>query len=130
MKRSTNSAPDSLSTSYLIGSAFIGISTTTLKSSGRLRPAGPRSRLMSLSWQRGREIVASRHQRGTIGEPIFGRSRCAREHASQQPPNAHDSRSQEYGAKKGGHAAASFSSPAQGARRNEPRSLSVNVMSR
>src|SRR6185295_3940637 len=47
MNRSTKSAPDSLSTSYLIGSAFIGISITTLKSSGRLRPGGTRSRLIS-----------------------------------------------------------------------------------
>src|SRR5882762_4325607 len=46
MNRSTNNAPESLSTSYLIGSAFIGISITTLKSSGRLRPGGTRSRLM------------------------------------------------------------------------------------
>src|SRR5262245_38552703 len=48
MNRSTKSAPDSLSTSYLIGSAFIGISITTLKSSGMLRPGGTRSRLISV----------------------------------------------------------------------------------
>ena len=40
MKRSTNSAPLSLSTSYLIGSAFIGISMMTLNSSGALRARG------------------------------------------------------------------------------------------
>src|SRR5262245_55090044 len=52
MNRSTNSAPDSLSTSYLMGSAFIGISITTLKSSGRLRPDGTRSRLMAVPCER------------------------------------------------------------------------------
>src|SRR5882762_9978821 len=44
MKRSTKSAPESLSTSYLIGSAFIGISITTLKSSGTARPELTRSK--------------------------------------------------------------------------------------
>src|SRR6185369_4375747 len=44
MKRSTNMAPVSLSTSYLMGSAFIGISMMTLTSSGTLRPAVTRSR--------------------------------------------------------------------------------------
>src|ERR1700720_3427239 len=39
MKRSTNSAPDSLSTSYFTGSAFIGISMMTLNSCGTLSPA-------------------------------------------------------------------------------------------
>src|SRR3546814_20721798 len=46
MKRSTNTVPESLSTSYLTGSAFMGISTTTLNSSGNLLPAGTRSKLM------------------------------------------------------------------------------------
>src|SRR6188508_106463 len=45
MKRSTKIAPVSLSTSYLIGSACIGISMMTLRSSGTLRPALTRSRL-------------------------------------------------------------------------------------
>src|SRR5574340_833609 len=49
MKRSTNSAPVSLSTSYLIGSAFIGISMMTLKSSGRFRPDPTLSRFMRYS---------------------------------------------------------------------------------
>jgi hypothetical protein len=40
MKRSTNSAPDSLSTSYLIGSAFIGISMITLNSIRRVAAPG------------------------------------------------------------------------------------------
>jgi hypothetical protein len=38
MKRSTKIAPEALSTSYLIGSAFIGISITTLNASGTLEP--------------------------------------------------------------------------------------------
>src|SRR5215213_6850657 len=46
MKRSTNSAPLSLSTSYLIGSAFIGISMITLNSSGALAPGVTLCRLM------------------------------------------------------------------------------------
>ena len=46
MKRSTNSAPDSLSTSYLIGSEFIGISMTTLKESGMFLPGETLSRDM------------------------------------------------------------------------------------
>src|ERR1700735_835917 len=39
IKRSTNSAPDSLSTSYFTGSAFIGISIITLNSCGTCLPA-------------------------------------------------------------------------------------------
>src|ERR1700722_18303190 len=39
MKRSTNSAPDCLSISYLIGSAAIGISMITLNSCGTRLPA-------------------------------------------------------------------------------------------
>src|SRR6478672_3136684 len=46
MKRLTNTAPVSLSTSYLIGSPCIGISITTLQSFGTSAPAGTRSRLM------------------------------------------------------------------------------------
>src|SRR3954468_2656116 len=53
MKRSTNSAPLSLSTSYLIGSAFIGISMMTLNSSGALAPGVTRCRLMVLFLERG-----------------------------------------------------------------------------
>src|SRR5690349_7915068 len=52
MKRSTNTAPVSLSTSYLIGSPCMGISMTTLQSFGRSRPAGTRSRLMARSLYR------------------------------------------------------------------------------
>ena len=44
MKRSTKMAPDSLSTSYLIGSECIEISITTLKSFGKSLPEGTRSR--------------------------------------------------------------------------------------
>src|SRR5215510_14637181 len=46
MKRSTNTAPVALSTSYFTGSAFIGISMMTLTSSGKFRPAVTRSRFM------------------------------------------------------------------------------------
>src|SRR5437868_10588753 len=47
MKRSTNIAPLSLSTSYLIGSAFIGISMITLNSSGAFAPGVTLCRLMA-----------------------------------------------------------------------------------
>jgi hypothetical protein len=47
MNRSTNTAPVALSTSYLIGSAFIGISTITLKSFGTSRPEVTRSRFIA-----------------------------------------------------------------------------------
>src|SRR3954454_5733810 len=46
MNRSTNTAPVSLSTSYLIASPCMGISMTTLQSFGTSRPAATRSRLM------------------------------------------------------------------------------------
>src|SRR5437870_2267983 len=46
MNRSTNTAPVSLSTSYLIGSPCIGISMMTLQSLGTSLPAGTRSRFM------------------------------------------------------------------------------------
>src|SRR6185312_8323544 len=48
--RSTKIAPDALSTSYLTGSASLGISMTTLMSSGTLLPAGTRSRPMGMSF--------------------------------------------------------------------------------
>src|SRR5580692_7800806 len=48
MNRSTNSAPDSSSTSYLMGSAFIGISMMTLNSCGRFPPAVTLLMLMGL----------------------------------------------------------------------------------
>src|SRR6478609_7761252 len=44
MKRSTKIAPVSLSTSYFTGSAFIGISMTTLKASGTFLPGVTLSR--------------------------------------------------------------------------------------
>src|SRR5262252_9675958 len=47
MKRSTKTAPVSLSNSYLIGSPRIGISMITLQSFGTFLPAGTRSRLMA-----------------------------------------------------------------------------------
>ena len=46
MNRSTNIAPVSLSTSYLIGSAFIGISMITLTSFGTSWPVVTRSRFI------------------------------------------------------------------------------------
>src|SRR6266496_4708998 len=49
MKRSTKTAPVSLSTSYLIGSPRIGISMITLQSLGTSLPAGTRSRLIVYS---------------------------------------------------------------------------------
>src|SRR5438552_6124184 len=57
MKRSTKTAPVSLSTSYLIGSACIGISMMTLTSTGTSRPAVTRSRFMAF---RSRDIVVTR----------------------------------------------------------------------
>src|SRR6218665_2478134 len=51
MKRSTKIAPESLSTSYLIGSAFMGISMTTLNASGMFLPGETLSRDMVLSEQ-------------------------------------------------------------------------------
>src|SRR5688500_15501678 len=47
--RSTKIAPDALSTSYLTGSASLGISMMTLISSGGFLPVGTRSRPMSCS---------------------------------------------------------------------------------
>src|SRR5258708_19976881 len=47
MERSTDRGPVSLSTWYLIGSAVIGISMITLKSSGSARPGVTRSRFMA-----------------------------------------------------------------------------------
>src|SRR6476659_3797903 len=46
MKRSTNTAPVSLFTSYLMGSPCIGISMTTLQSFGTSAPEETRSKLM------------------------------------------------------------------------------------
>src|ERR1700688_3863318 len=68
MKRSTNSAPVSLSTSYLIGSALIGISMITLKSSGRLRPGVTRSRLIAVLAFWFAATVHRRHFRGDRGK--------------------------------------------------------------
>ena len=46
MKRPTNIAPVVLSSSYLIGSPRMGFSMTTLKSLGKSRPAGTRSKFI------------------------------------------------------------------------------------
>lgn len=59
MKRSTNTAPVSLSTSYLIGSPCMGISMTTLQSFGTSRPAGTRSRLIARSVYRRAALIAA-----------------------------------------------------------------------
>src|SRR5687768_12873309 len=62
MKRSTNRAPVALSTSYLIGSAFMGISMMTLISSGASSPGPTRSRFMFFNYlakkKKGRIIPA------------------------------------------------------------------------
>src|SRR3954470_21904277 len=60
-KRSTKSAPVSLSTSYLIGSECIGISMITLKSLARSRPLPTRSRLIPT-------FLRNRHSRGKFGK--------------------------------------------------------------
>src|SRR5258705_9233031 len=59
-KRSTKRAPVALSISYLMGSAFIGISMITLKSLPRSRPDVTRSRFM-LTPSYGRFIPGSEH---------------------------------------------------------------------
>ena len=48
MKRSTKIAPDSLSTSYLTGSEWAGISMITLTSSGAFLPVGTEFKLMGI----------------------------------------------------------------------------------
>src|SRR4051812_6233021 len=61
MNRSTNTAPVSLSTSYLIASPCMGISMTTLQSFGTSRPAGTRSRLMARGlYRRARGLAGAR----------------------------------------------------------------------
>src|SRR3546814_15027538 len=68
--RSTKIAPLSLSTSYLTGSASLGISMTTLISSGTLLPVGTWSRPMGLRFlRRGRRGVwaGCRGGRGGVG---------------------------------------------------------------
>src|SRR5271165_1740591 len=77
MKRSTNSAPDCLSTSYLIGSAFIGISMITLNSSGTCFPAVTSLMLIERRFLRG---SAGELRRGAHYNPVQRRAlgRCAR----------------------------------------------------
>src|SRR6185312_17031976 len=72
MKRSTNRAPLSLSTSYLIGSAFMGISMMTLNSSGALAPGDTWWRLM-----------------GCSGDRFLGNTRILRAAADHPPRLAH-----------------------------------------
>src|SRR6266702_7775472 len=66
MKRSTNSAPESLSTSYLTGSAFIGISMMTLNSCGTLSPAVTLLMLIYFRILVGREWGRSRSSYYTV----------------------------------------------------------------
>src|SRR6218665_846088 len=73
MKRSTKMAPDSLSTSYLIGSAFIGISMTTLKVSGAFLPGVTLLRDMSL--KRGLESNHPRCRPDGRDPSVGGRAR-------------------------------------------------------
>ncbi len=60
MKRSTNIAPLSLSTSYLIGSAFIGISMITLNSSGAFAPGVTLCRLMAAAQEEEAPMLCAR----------------------------------------------------------------------
>ena len=60
MNRSTNKAPDSSSTSYLIGSAFIGISMITLNSPGALAPGVTLCRLMVQTREAGQRTILGR----------------------------------------------------------------------
>src|SRR6218665_2955111 len=81
MKRSTKMAPDSLSTSYLIGSAFIGISMTTLKVSGAFLPGVRLLRDMSLSvgWKAAARAAGLMGGIGNIGiNPDFRRGPAVR----------------------------------------------------
>src|SRR5687768_5186943 len=80
MKRSTNSAPLALSTSYLIGSAFIGISMITLNSSGARAPGVTSCKLMALPVVLGetRILSAAPHALGSGATrgPVAAQSRC------------------------------------------------------
>src|SRR6266545_6584943 len=69
MNRSTNTAPVSLSTSYLIGSPCIGISMITLQSLGTSLPAGTRSSLMAAIGSE-RAIIARRLRSPGTGERL------------------------------------------------------------
>jgi hypothetical protein len=71
MKRSTNTAPVSLSTSYLIASPCMGISMTTLQSFGRSRPAGTRSRLMARGLYRRAASGVPRRRRRIAASALF-----------------------------------------------------------
>src|SRR6218665_3481631 len=85
MKRSTKMAPDSLSTSYLIGSAFIGISMTTLKVSGAFLPGVRLLRDMSLSvgWKAAARAAGLMGGIGNIGiNPDFRRGPAVRRRAN------------------------------------------------
>src|SRR5205814_9436766 len=76
MKRSTNTAPVSLSTSYLIGSPRIGISMITLQSFGTSLPAGTRSRFIGRrdALERGGDYTGARSSHGIIGAKMSARA--------------------------------------------------------
>src|SRR5205823_9024252 len=79
--RSTKRAPVALSISYLIGSAFIGISTTTLKSLARSRPVSTRSRFMNSQkfGKLGKRLAQFPHiiHEKPASHPHAGPARCA-----------------------------------------------------
>src|SRR5213596_3240781 len=84
MKRSTNTAPVSLSTSYLIGSPRIGISMITLQSFGTSLPAGTRSRFIG----RGKALEWAGDYTGVRrGHGIIGATMSARAHPLEREPS-------------------------------------------
>src|SRR5665213_581561 len=85
MKRSTNTAPVSLSTSYLIGSPCIGISMTTLQSLGMSRPAGTRSRLMC----GGPDVLACNYTQACLARAGYPSTASLR---TPSDPHGHDHR--------------------------------------
>src|SRR4051812_14678125 len=109
MKRSTNSAPDASSTSYLIGSAFIWISMMTLNSAGARSPGVTLCRLMvgfsGSSFRRGKtrilraahdvvlapaeHVPAHRYPCCTAGKHRDGRQGHPLACPSRPPPRSH-----------------------------------------
>src|SRR5512133_3172048 len=77
--RSTKIAPDALSTSYLTGSASLGISMMTLISSGGFLPVGTRSRPMSCALEK----PARADPRRWWGRAGYGKACCGA--ASRRP---------------------------------------------
>src|SRR3569623_2466408 len=84
MNRSTNMAPESLSTSYFTGSLCEGISMITLMSLGTSRPEFTLSRLMaffSSAPKKGGKYSMRRRGR----EPAIRRARAALLHSAHEP---------------------------------------------